>query len=605
MKVSNVGSIARVSLVASLSVAGSAFAILPEEPVTGVVREDASLPAPGERLVRVAAKPTALESASTTAAFGNASIERDTLDGSFRLASGRLGLSMVGVTRDSRAARRNADSLIRSWVGDRTAALGVSASSLRFNAAKFFADDKHVFVSYDVVLDGVSVKGTSVDFRFANGELVQVAARTFGAGTSKAARAAARAARSSQSGAELDAKSARRVLGPQAGIAKASEALVHVEVASDGLSYAFKPARQLEATSATGELFSIVTEVGTERVLQWNSLHLKISSTVQGVVNNRSVNDGTSTLGLPRVQGTYGSGGWFGNRRTVTADAKGRLEAPNGVRSLTVTLSSPVVQVAHSSGKSAALELISDARGGLLFDAERNSTLAENTTFYHITVARDWAKGYISAPWFDKPVTANVNIADSCNAFWNGRSVNFFNAGGKRGRDGTIRDCNNTGEIADVVYHEWGHGLDNNTGGIDDGAYSEGIGDIVSMLITDSNLVGPGFFADGKPVRDLEGEYSYPKDKGEVHKEGLIIGSTWWHMTGALKEKYGADVGRQTASRWFLKSLYTTSQYTDSYQALLVLDAEDGEPGEGPNFCLINTAFARHGLAKAEERCVR
>ena len=36
--------------------------------------------------------------------------------------------------------------------------------------------------------------------------------------------------------------------------------------------------------------------------------------------------------------------------------------------------------------------------------------------------------------------------------------------------------CANTGLIADVIYHEWGHGLDANTGGIHDGAFSEGLG---------------------------------------------------------------------------------------------------------------------------------
>ena len=53
----------------------------------------------------------------------------------------------------------------------------------------------------------------------------------------------------------------------------------------------------------------------------------------------------------------------------------------------------------------------------------------------------------------------NVNLNQTCNAFYsttNG-SINFYRSGG---------GCRNTGEIAAVFDHEWGHGLDDNdTGG--------------------------------------------------------------------------------------------------------------------------------------------
>ena len=58
--------------------------------------------------------------------------------------------------------------------------------------------------------------------------------------------------------------------------------------------------------------------------------------------------------------------------------------------------------------------------------------------------------------WIDSKVTANMNINQTCNAFWNGSSVNFYRSGG---------GCSNTGEIAAVFLHEWGHGMDTNTGG--------------------------------------------------------------------------------------------------------------------------------------------
>ena len=52
-----------------------------------------------------------------------------------------------------------------------------------------------------------------------------------------------------------------------------------------------------------------------------------------------------------------------------------------------------------------------------------------------------------------------MNINNTCNAFWNGATVNFYRSGG---------GCFNTGEIAGVFDHEWGHGMDDNDAVPDD-----------------------------------------------------------------------------------------------------------------------------------------
>ena len=48
-----------------------------------------------------------------------------------------------------------------------------------------------------------------------------------------------------------------------------------------------------------------------------------------------------------------------------------------------------------------------------------------------------------------------MNINSTCNAYWNGSTLNFYRSGG---------GCSNTGEIAAVFLHEWGHGMDQNAG---------------------------------------------------------------------------------------------------------------------------------------------
>ena len=47
-------------------------------------------------------------------------------------------------------------------------------------------------------------------------------------------------------------------------------------------------------------------------------------------------------------------------------------------------------------------------------------------------------------------ITANVNIAQACNAFFDGHAINFFHAS---------PECQNTGLVQDVVFHEFGHSV--------------------------------------------------------------------------------------------------------------------------------------------------
>ena len=73
-------------------------------------------------------------------------------------------------------------------------------------------------------------------------------------------------------------------------------------------------------------------------------------------------------------------------------------------------------------------------------------------------------------------------------------SVNFFKSGG---------GCSNTGEIAGVFLHEWGHGLDENDGGGLDNP-SEAYADITAFLSTHVSCMGRGFKQSGN-VRRLRG----------------------------------------------------------------------------------------------------
>jgi hypothetical protein len=202
------------------------------------------------------------------------------------------------------------------------------------------------------------------------------------------------------------------------------------------------------------------------------------------------------------------------------------------------------------------------------------------------------------APILAQNTVTRFNVRGNCNAFYDPQvsAISLFAAG---------NGCANVAQINDVIYHEWGHGLDNFTGktrGITDGAFSEGIGDIISAYRTGSNVLAPGFLVnDATGIRNLDNNTKYPDDQGEVHAEGQIIGGAFWDMRKALIDRHGPVAGAEKAEMIFLRHLLTTDTYLDSYQAALRLDDNDGNPATpSSNHCLINAAFSKHGLADNE-----
>ena len=62
--------------------------------------------------------------------------------------------------------------------------------------------------------------------------------------------------------------------------------------------------------------------------------------------------------------------------------------------------------------------------------------------------------------------------------------MNFLKSGG---------GCSNTGELAAAILHEFGHGLDQNTGGAADAASSEAVGDTTAILETRQSCIAANF----------------------------------------------------------------------------------------------------------------
>ncbi|MFH1727198.1 MAG: hypothetical protein ABIA04_02115 [Pseudomonadota bacterium] len=250
---------------------------------------------------------------------------------------------------------------------------------------------------------------------------------------------------------------------------------------------------------------------------------------------------------------------------------------------------------------------------------ERTLNDSELDAYFHVNEVIDFASQFIDLDWFNRSLPVKVNIEElqikfaflplvkqkaACNAFWDGSSLSFFEEGILEKEDLKVK-CANTGTIADIIYHEWGHGFDQNSHGgkIHDPIKSEAIADIIAFHITDDFEMAPGFFLEGSPtgldyIREVETNRHYPEDlQQEPHYDSLIFSSMWWDLRQSLINKYGYKDGNFHSAKLLFQHVPYSTKYTNSLSAVLVADDDDGNLANGtPNEGLIRAAFYDHGL---------
>ena len=164
--------------------------------------------------------------------------------------------------------------------------------------------------------------------------------------------------------------------------------------------------------------------------------------------------------------------------------------------------------------------------------------------WHHTKVVEAWlASRNADHAILDIQVQALVNRGDfRCNAFYTGGTINFARKYGS---------CANTGRLADVIYHEYGHGVHHYglLAGTFAGDLSEGTADYISATILDDPRVGLGFFGDSRSLRDISVDRVYPDNfRGQVHNDGRIWGSFLWEAGAGTpwEEAQGSWVNQWT-----------------------------------------------------------
>jgi hypothetical protein len=257
----------------------------------------------------------------------------------------------------------------------------------------------------------------------------------------------------------------------------------------------------------------------------------------------------------------------------------------------------PLVIVNNDSGPDHTAMLSIDPDGTAVWDA-RDDELAEASinTFIHARLVKDFAKTLNpTLAWLDGQQIATVNIDDTCNAFSDGNTINFFTSSS---------ECANTGQLADVVYHEFGHSLHANSiipgVGSFDSAFSEGLSDYLAATFTDDPAMGRGFFKSSGPLRHIDpanSEAVWPRDISGAHTTGLIFSGAMWDLRKLLIQQYGETEGIDRADRLFYAAVQRSANIPATYIEVLAEDDDDGDLSNGtPNGCDINAAFGSHGL---------
>lgn len=283
---------------------------------------------------------------------------------------------------------------------------------------------------------------------------------------------------------------------------------------------------------------------------------------------------------------------------TITSDGDGVATwAGTAAGALTARARGPLVRVINDAGSENTYMTTLQPDGTAVWNvADQPNIDSQLATFIHGAIVKEYARSFAPDLGFlDAELRATVNINDSCNAFSDGETINFFQAS---------QQCANTGQLADVIYHEFGHSLHAQSiiqgVGAFDGAFSEGLSDYLAATIVDDPGMGRGFFHDNTALRHMDPtdkEHIWPDDVAEIHYTGIIFAGAMWDLRKLLVERHGYADGVAQADRMFYAAVQRAADIPSTYVEVLAADDDNGDLSDGtPNFCDINAAFGAHGL---------
>jgi hypothetical protein len=578
----------------------------------------------------------------------------------------KLTRAQVGLTGSRPIGLEDVERLVRGFMARYPELFRIAPENLRLDRASsrsYGEGDRLWVVELQQYEGDVPVEAASVFFRINHGNIVQFGCdRVAEVGISlQPALSAAAARRGALHTVGVDAASVARIL--DAGTLKLYPVLGEGE--RSGERYEGLPGFGYTHLLVWEASFRLRDDVGTYRVAvdaqtgalvrAWD-LNAYADALVQGGIYPTTNTDAEvlRPFGFATVS----------NNGTKNTNVAGIYDYSGGVA--TATLNGQFFQMSDACG---AISLSNSTTGALSFGTSggtdcttpgiggAGNTHASRTGFYHLTNINRKAITFLPGnSWLNSKVTANMNINQTCNAFWNGSTVNFYRSGG---------GCSNTGELAAVFLHEWGHGMDTNSGGAaSEQGTGEAVGDTFAFIQTRDGCIGQNFLPGMNctnctactGVRDVadfsvaggatgtkiaspvnvaanngincdrfacpylsQGIFPYQGPMGyEGHCESYIASSANWDLAQSLVAALGTEPGWARMDQiWYGSLTPSKSAYRlvsggkcnpaaavdgcgadNWYTVYLPVDDDDGDLANGtPNACRIWDAFNAHGIA--------
>jgi hypothetical protein len=383
------------------------------------------------------------------------------------------------------------DAIARDFMPRVKSLLGIDPAQLVLNRARSGQPAGHVwFVDYDVVRDGLVVEGARVVFRVNNGNLIQY-------GTENLPVVNAQVPATRLTARQAAAAVAQYIGGFQVGDTMRDAGSLHllpsaIASAKSADGYDFGNGRGLtKVWQVTFKRAGVMgtwqaqVDATTGEVLSFDDVNKYASAQATGGTYLNSPATGAEVV-RPMPYANLSSGGFANSAGLYTF----------GGAAITSTLAGQYVKITDTCG---AISQGSDGAGNLAFGTSTGTdcitpghggvgnTHSSREQFYQANRIKEVVRGWLPAnAWINQQLTINVNLNHTCNAYWNGTTLNFFKAGG---------GCANTGQIAGVSLHEFGHGIDQNdgTGTAPDGATGESYGDTTALIALHDSCLGEGF----------------------------------------------------------------------------------------------------------------
>ncbi len=319
-------------------------------------------------------------------------------------------------------------------------------------------------------------------------------------------------------------------------------------------------------------------------------------ATVKATITDQYPGNGQKTVNLPNLKLEA-----FG--QTYHTDSAGHVTiSNNGSVNATFYLEGKYAKVFENDQAIPSFTTtLQEGSNQVSFD---NQTQIEELSAYkHVNTVHDFMKQWWpNFTGLDQPINVNVGVtSNSCNAFYSSQdnSVNFYQED---------QSCNNFARVADIVYHEYGHAINNEFykaqgANFNNGALNEGFADVWAFAITERAILGEGINKNGSGgfIRRYDrNPKKYPQDiSGEVHNDGEIIAGALWELHKNLNSMDSLFNLFSQAYNGLPNGM--DGQEGQVYQEVLIemllADDNDGNLDNGtPHMQEILNAFGKHGI---------